>query len=570
MADSLTRVMMLVVTLVSAVVHIYSIGYMHADPSLPRFMAYLNLFTFTMMLLITAPSLIQLFVGWEGVGVASYLLIGFWHSKESANKAAIKAFVTNRVADIALVLAMGGLIILFQTLDFNEIVNLLPQYKIHQDFVLNFAGVNIHALTLIAVLIVIGAMGKSAQFGLHVWLPDAMEGPTPVSALIHAATMVTAGIFLIIRLSPIMEYASFAKDMMIIVGGITALFAASVAVNQSDIKKVIAYSTCSQLGYMLMACGVSAYIASFFHLVTHAFFKALLFLGAGSLIHAMSGEQNIFKMGGVRKLVPITYLFMWIGNLALAGIPFFAGYYSKDLILEYLAQGNFIGQFGFVCGITAALLTSFYSWRVLIIAFHGKTRASEKVIAHIHESPAIMTLPMFILFLGALFSGFVGQNILIEQNFGFKWFDTIVPLSYLEHPSIFIKILPLFVAMLGIFFAYWLYQRTPNRQWKGAIANFLENKWYIDNLYKKIIVTPLFCAGHVFWKQGDIGLINRFGPDGIAHLFSKFSTCVNKFQTGYFFHYVFTMVLSMTIMIGIYLLHLFNPHLLDTAKRIMS
>lgn len=569
MADSLTRSMMMVVTTVSMVVHIYSLGYMKKDPCLPRFMAYLNLFTFTMMVLITAPSLPQLFLGWEGVGLASYLLIGFWYDKDSANKAAIKAFVTNRIADMSLVLAMSALFLMFKTLDFNEIFSLLPQFSINQNFSINFGWFEVHAITLVAILLIVGAMGKSAQFGLHVWLPDAMEGPTPVSALIHAATMVTAGIFLIIRFSPLMEYAPIAKDMMVIIGGITALFAATVAVGQSDIKKVIAYSTCSQLGYMMMACGVSAYIASFFHLATHAFFKALLFLGAGSLIHAMSGEQDIFKMGGVRKLVPITYMFMWVGNLALAGIPFFAGYYSKDLILEYLAQGEIIAQFGFVCGIIAALLTAFYSWRVLIIAFHGESRSTEAVIAHVHESPKIMTLPMGILFLGALFAGFFGEQIFVKQELGFKWFTSVVPLPHLHHLKFIYEIMPLVAGVLGIAIAFYLFQNNP-RQWQGKIAAFLANSWYINEFYQKIIITPMFKLGNFFWQKGDVGTIDRFGPNGIAKRFSTFSYNFNFLQTGYIFHYVFIMVVGFVVLVGLYLIHVYNPNLLLPIKKVFS
>lgn len=403
--DSLSVVMMCVINIVSACVHVYSVGYMSHDPCKGRFMAYLSLFTFAMLMLVTADNLLQLFFGWEGVGLASYLLIGFWNHKNSANAAAVKAFVVNRVGDFGLALAMMAIFVVFGTLQFDDIFEAVPEMA---GTYFSFIGQEYHALTLIGLLLFVGAIGKSAQLGLHTWLPDAMEGPTPVSALIHAATMVTAGVFLVARMSPLYEYAPEALMVVTLVGGATAFVAATIGLTQFDIKRVIAYSTMSQLGYMFFALGVSAYGAAMFHLMTHAFFKALLFLGAGSVIHAMSDEQDMRKMGGIWKKIPMTYGLMWVGSLALAGIPPFAGFYSKDIVLEAAwADHTWFGNIAFWLGIAAAFMTAFYTWRLLIMTFHGKPRASEKVMSHIHESPAVMLGPLVVLATGALFSGMV-------------------------------------------------------------------------------------------------------------------------------------------------------------------
>jgi len=388
--DTLTAVMLVVVTLVSSCVHVYSIGYMHHDHSIPRFMAYLSLFTFAMLMLVTADNLLQLFFGWEGVGVCSYLLIGFWYDRPSANAAAIKAFVVNRVGDFGFALGIVGCYLLFDSIAFETIFREAPAMA---QASLTFIGIEFPALEIICFLLFIGAMGKSAQLGLHTWLPDAMEGPTPVSALIHAATMVTAGVFLVARMSPVFEYAPETLGFITFIGAATAFFAATIGLTQTDIKRVIAYSTCSQLGYMFFACGVSAYPAAIFHLMTHAFFKALLFLGAGSVIHAMSDEQDMRKMGGIWRHIKKTYILMWIGSLALAGLPFFAGFFSKDIILESaFASGSTIGTLAFVLGILAACMTAFYSWRLLFMTFHGEPQADEKVMAHVHESPPALPL----------------------------------------------------------------------------------------------------------------------------------------------------------------------------------
>tara|TARA_R110002126_G_scaffold13118_3_gene56571 strand:- start:90271 stop:92436 length:2166 start_codon:yes stop_codon:yes gene_type:complete len=406
--DTLSVVMLCVVTIVSTCVHVYSVGYMSHDPHKTRFMAYLSLFTFAMLMLVSADNLLQLFFGWEGVGLASYLLIGFWNTKDSANSAAMKAFIVNRVGDFGLALGIMAIFVVFGSVDFETIFAAVESKK---DLTVNFIGFDIHAMTLIGLLLFTGAVGKSAQLGLHTWLPDAMEGPTPVSALIHAATMVTAGVFLIARFSPLYEYAPIALMVITIVGACTALVAATIGLTQFDIKRVIAYSTMSQLGYMFFALGVSAYGAAIFHLMTHAFFKALLFLSAGSVIHAMSDEQDMRKMGGIWKKIPFTYAMMWIGSLALAGVPLFAGYYSKDMILEVAyADQSWFGDLAFIFGITAAVLTAFYSWRLILMTFHGKPRASKKVMDHIHESPPVMTAPLAVLAVGAILSGAVFYN----------------------------------------------------------------------------------------------------------------------------------------------------------------
>src|SRR5438270_7115115 len=406
--DSLTAVMLVVVTGVSSLVHFYSIGYMHDDPGRPRFFSYLSLFTFAMLMLVTANNFLQLFFGWEGVGLASYLLIGFWYQRPSANAAAIKAFIVNRVGDFGFALGVFGVYYVFGALDFDRVFAAAPMFA---GKTFTFAGYPVDILTTLCILLFIGAMGKSAQLGLHTWLPDAMEGPTPVSALIHAATMVTAGVFMVCRLSPMFEYAPTALAVVGVIGGTTAVFAASVGMAQNDIKRVIAYSTCSQLGYMFFAAGVSAYSAAIFHLMTHAFFKALLFLGAGSVIHAMSGEQDMRKMGGLWRLIWITYVLMWIGSLALAGIPYFSGYYSKDVILAAAwASGTAVGRYSFCLGVFTAFLTAFYSWRLLIMTFHGKPRADEETLHHVHESPWIMLIPLIMLAVGAVVAGMIFEG----------------------------------------------------------------------------------------------------------------------------------------------------------------
>ena len=559
--DTLTAVMLIVVTGVSSCVHIYSIGYMHHDDAIARFMAYLSLFTFAMLMLVTADNLVQLFFGWEGVGVASYLLIGFWYHKESAHTAAMKAFVVNRVGDFGFVLGILAIFALTGSVSFDAIFVSIADY---QPAMITIFGLPLPALEVVSVLLFVGAMGKSAQLGLHTWLPDAMEGPTPVSALIHAATMVTAGVFLVCRMSPVIEYAPLALDIITLVGALTAIFAATVGMTQFDIKRVIAYSTCSQLGYMFFAAGVSAYPAAMFHLTTHAFFKALLFLGAGSVIHALSNEQDLRKMGGIWRQVPVTYAMMWIGSLALAGFPFFAGFYSKDMILE-AAYGahNGMGMLAFWLGCAAALLTAFYSWRLLILAFHGKPRASDEVMAHVHESPNVMTLPLVPLALGAIFAGWMGYDLFVGHHRQDFWGASIFILpshdamEAAHHVPTWVKLLPIGLATAGVVGAYIAYVRLP---WlptfvagrAGALYRFLFNKWYFDELYDRIFVGPVVRIGRLLWVRGDKGVIDHYGPDGLSALVARLSGRLVQMQTGYVYHYAFAMMIGVVVLLTWY------------------
>ena len=556
--DMLSAVMMIVITTVSAMVHIYSIGYMSHDNSKPRFMSYLSLFTFAMLMLVTSDNLIQLFFGWEGVGLASYLLIGFWYHKPSAHTAAMKAFIVNRVGDFGFILGIIAIYSVFGSLYFDEIFSDVE--GLHKLSIV-MLGYKINVIELIAILLFIGAMGKSAQIGLHTWLPDAMEGPTPVSALIHAATMVTAGVFLVCRMSPLLEFAPFALNVITIVGAMTAIFAATIGLTQFDIKRVIAYSTCSQLGYMFFAAGVSAYPASMFHLTTHAFFKALLFLGAGSVIHAMSDEQDMRKMGGIWKKIPITYALMWVGSLALAGIPFFAGYYSKDLILEaaWAASSN-SGYFAFWLGCLAAFLTAFYSWRVLLLTFHGNFNSSKEVLDHVHESPIVMLIPLFVLALGAIFSGWYFYNDFVGYNWKEFWGNSIFisekhkAFKLAHYVPLWVKYLPIFLAILGILCAYLFYILNPNlpkilSKKFSPIYNLFNNKWYFDEFYDYFFVKSFIKFGNFFWKKGDEGTIDRFGPNGISNLVKNISSKSIIIQSGYIYHYAFAMLIGLVVLI---------------------
>ncbi|MTJ84118.1 MAG: NADH-quinone oxidoreductase subunit L [Telmatospirillum sp.] len=551
--DSLTAVMLLVVNWVSFMVHVYSIGYMHHDPSVPRFQSYLSLFTFAMLMLVTSDNLVQLFFGWEGVGVASYLLIGFWYEKPSACAAAIKAFVVNRVGDFGFILGIFGVYVLFGSVNFDPIFAAVPAKAGAQ---IHLFGLDAHAITICCLLLFVGAMGKSAQLGLHTWLPDAMEGPTPVSALIHAATMVTAGVFMVARMSPLFEYSQTALNVVAVVGGLTAFFAATVGCVQNDIKRIIAYSTCSQLGYMFFAIGVSAYQAGVFHLFTHAFFKALLFLGAGSVIHAMSDEQDIRRMGGIARRIPLTCVLMYIGSIALAGIPPFSGYWSKDTILEAAwGAGTPIGQFVYVLGVGAAFLTAFYSWRLLLLTFHGKPRADEHVMAHVHESPAVMTVPLMVLAAGAIFAGYVGHEDFIGEGMGRFWSKAILLLDDHEalhnahHVPTAISLLPTIVAVAGIALAYLMYLFAPSlprflaRHFSG-LHRFLLNKWYFDELYDLLFVKSAFWLGNGLWKGGDGAVIDGCGPDGLAQATRDIARRVSALQSGYLYHYAFAMLIG--------------------------
>lgn len=553
--DVLTAVMLIVVTTVSLLVHIYSIGYMAHDPYIQRFMSYLSLFTFFMLMLVSADNFMQLFFGWEGVGLSSYLLIGFWFKKSTANNAAIKAFLVNRVGDIGLALGVFLIFYVFNSVEFNLVFTKAATFS---EDTIHIFGHDVSVLTVICLLLFIGCMGKSAQLGLHTWLPDAMEGPTPVSALIHAATMVTAGVFMLARCSPLFEYSPVALEIITVIGALTCIFAASIAMTQTDIKKIIAYSTCSQLGYMFFACGVSAYPAAIFHLTTHAFFKALLFLGAGSVIHAMSDEQEIDKMGGVWRKIPVTYAMMWIGSLALCGIFPFAGFYSKDAILEAAFSASGVGIMAYCLGLISALFTAFYSWRLLILVFHGKAHANHETMRNVHESPFTMLFPLFILAVGSIASGWYGVTVLnvLDEKLVF-WKDSIVVLSKpkTSHHSIIIEYLPMLLGFIGIISSYMCYSLYLKKNYSGVfiarfpkLHTFIKNKGYFDEAYNLLFVQNSKTTGAILWNYVDTKFIDSL-PNGMAALSLGFSKMISKFQSGYLYHYVTIMILSALIML---------------------
>ncbi|WP_301749379.1 NADH-quinone oxidoreductase subunit L [uncultured Erythrobacter sp.] len=582
--DTLTAIMLVVINTVSALVHLYSWGYMEEDPDQPRFFAYLSLFTFAMLMLVTADNLVQMFFGWEGVGLASYLLIGFWFKKPSAGAAAIKAFVVNRVGDLGFMLGIFGTYLVFQTTSIPEILAAAPGMS---GSTITFVGMRLYTMDILCILLFIGAMGKSAQLGLHTWLPDAMEGPTPVSALIHAATMVTAGVFMLCRLSPMFETAPTALTIVTIVGAATCFFAATIGTTQWDIKRVIAYSTCSQLGYMFFAAGVGAYGAAMFHLFTHAFFKALLFLGAGSVIHAMHHEQDMRYYGGLRNVIPFTFYAMLAGTLAITGLGVyhlgigFAGFWSKDAILEVAyARHNGAGQFAFWAGAIAALLTSFYSWRLMFLTFWGKPRwiesehiqhsvhktpaeAGEDTTGgyHPHESPITMLIPLGLLTIGAIAAGQVfAPSFLDSAAF---WNGSIFYNEDLIHAMhavpYWVKYTALIVMLIGFAGAYVAYIAKPEIPAKfvatfGALHNFVYRKWYFDELYDAIFVKPAFALGRAFWKLGDIGTIDRFGPNGIAWAVERSSVAAKSIQSGYVYTYALIMLLGLVAAVTFVLL----------------
>lgn len=561
--DTLSAVMVAMVTFVATLIHIYSIGYMgHEHKPVARFFSYLSLFSFAMLMLVTANNLLQLFFGWEGVGLMSYLLIGYWYEKPSACAAAIKAFVVNRIGDLFFAVGIALVFFLFGSVSFSTIFAAVPQ---HLNDTYALFGTNYRALEVICILLFIGAMGKSAQIGLHVWLPDAMEGPTPVSALIHAATMVTAGVFLMARISPILEHAPVALGVITVIGASTALFAATISCVQNDIKRVIAYSTCSQLGYMFIAAGVGAYQVSIFHLITHAFFKALLFLSAGSVIHAMSDEQDMRRMGGLWKKIPLTYTMMWAGSLALAGIFPFAGYYSKDAILEAaFADGSPVAIYGFVCGVLAAFLTAFYSWRLLLLTFHGRSRADHHVLEHVHESPLVMTGPLIVLAVGALIAGFSLRGLFIGADWHAFWRNSIgvVPgndiLARMEEIPAWAALAPSVLALLGIALAYVMYVAVPTLPAGIAarfapIYRFLLNKWYFDELYDAVLVRPFFALARLLWQVGDVTIIDGV-PNSIAHIAEDSAEQAVKLQTGSIAVYAFSMLIGVVLLITIFLI----------------
>lgn len=600
--DSLTAVMLVVVTTVSALVHLYSWGYMAEDPSQPRFFAYLSLFTFAMLMLVTADNLVQMFFGWEGVGLASYLLIGFWYHKPSANAAALKAFIVNRVGDFGFSLGIFGTFLVFGTISIPEILGAAPGMA---GSTFGFLGMRVDVMTTLCILLFIGAMGKSAQLGLHTWLPDAMEGPTPVSALIHAATMVTAGVFMVCRLSPMFETSDTALTVVTVVGAATALFAATVGTVQNDIKRVIAYSTCSQLGYMFFAAGVGAYGAAMFHLFTHAFFKALLFLGAGSVIHAMHHEQDMRFYGGLRKSIPLTFWAMLIGTLAITGVGIiqvaglpsfgFAGFFSKDAIIESAYASGAPGSgFAFFVGVFAALLTSFYSWRLMFLTFWGKPRwaASEHIQHavhgdhhdhpdeedaghdtraheasahdvptgtagyHPHESPWTMLVPLGLLSIGAVFAGIGFHHAFIDPEGGVHfWAGALAFDEHLAHAShevpLLVKLAPAIVMITGFLIAFYAYIRRPSFATSFAdqfrvLYTFLYNKWYFDELYNVVFIKPSLWLGRLFWKRGDEGTIDRFGPDGIAAAIGAGTRVTARLQSGYLYTYALVMLIGLS------------------------
>ena len=589
--DTITAVMLVVVTGVSSLVHLYSIGYMNEDPHRPRFFSYLSLFTFAMLMLVTANNFLQLFFGWEGVGLASYLLIGFWYTRSSANAAAMKAFIVNRVGDFGFALGIFGIWAVFGTLDFDAVFAAAPHF-VGNSF--EFAGHHVDILTTLCLLLFVGAMGKSAQLGLHTWLPDAMEGPTPVSALIHAATMVTAGVFLVCRCSPIFQLSPVALEFVTFIGATTAFFAASVGLFQNDIKRVIAYSTCSQLGYMFVAAGVSAYNAAMFHLFTHAFFKALLFLSAGAVIHSMRHEQDMRKMGGLASAIPFTWAMMLIGNLALTGvgIPYLgvglAGFYSKDAIINStFAAHSGIGSYAFALLIVSAGMTSFYSWRQFLMTFHGRYRGADMVphevhhgelhdeplrgeedtghsqvhqhhlpkLEEVHESPLVMLVPLGLLALGALFAGAAFFHFFVGEGAHEFWRASV----FVGHGEegelpVWVELAPLTVTIIGFLIAFYYYILHPSLPKKladrqGMLYLFLFNKWYFDELYDFLFVRPALKLGRFLWKRGDGTVIDGLGPDGIASRVLDTARGAVRLQTGYIYHYALAMLLGVVALV---------------------
>ncbi len=562
--DTLTAVMLVVVNTVSALVHIYSVGYMSHDPHRQRFMAYLSLFTFAMLMLVTSDNFLQMYFGWEGVGLASYLLIGFWFKKPSANAASIKAFVVNRVGDFGFALGIMAIYLVFDSISFDTVFAAVPD-QVGKTF--SFLGYEVDILTTICLLLFLGAMGKSAQLGLHTWLPDAMEGPTPVSALIHAATMVTAGVFMVARCSYLFEYSPVALEFVTVIGASTALFAATVGLVQNDIKRVIAYSTCSQLGYMFFAIGVGAYPVAIFHLFTHAFFKALLFLGSGSVIHAVSDEQDMRKMGGLFPHIKITWLMMLIGTLALTGFPFLSGFYSKDAVIEAAWAANTgASDYAFWCGVGAAVLTAFYSWRLAFMTFHGEPRADKEVMSHIHESPFVMLFPLYVLAIGALGAGAFFFNDFVGENYKEFWGNAILlreqattVMTEFSHPPTWVFVLPIAAGAVGFLVAFNMYIRRTDipvqlAKTHSALYQFLLNKWYFDELYDLVFIKPARWLGSKFWTIGDGRIIDGLGPNGVAARVVDLAKRASILQSGYVYHYAFVMLIGVAAFVSFFFL----------------
>ena len=575
--DSLTVVMLIVITSVSSLVHIYSFSYMSEDPHLPRFMSYLSIFTFFMLMLVVSDNLLVMFFGWEGVGLASYLLINFWFTRLSANKASIKAMLLNRVGDFGLALGIMAIFSVFKTLQFPVIFALAPSMV---DSNIVFLNHSFHALTVIALCLFIGAIGKSAQLGLHTWLPDAMEGPTPVSALIHAATMVTAGVFMIARCSPLFEFAEDALMVVALLGAMTCFFAATTAVVQNDLKRVIAYSTASQLGYMVFACGVSNYSVAVFHLMNHAFFKALLFLGAGSVIHALANQQDMRKMGALVQELPFTYAMMFIGSLSLAGFPFLTGFYSKDVILEvafarYTINGNFAYWLGGIC----VLLTSYYSFRLCFLTFFTENKAQKKHIEKSHDAPIIMAIPLMILAIGSIFVGYCGKDMMIgigTQFWGNALFTLPETSNLLESHYIpqSVKLVPFVFTLLGIFLAFFINQHKLIREkaynFKISpigllVYEMLNKRWFFDKVYNDIFAQKALDFGYqISFKRLDKGTFEILGPQGICFVLSKATREISQLQSGMIYHYAFVMVIGLTIFITSVTLWDFLENIIDS------
>jgi NADH-ubiquinone oxidoreductase chain 5 len=562
MFDSLTVVMLVVVTCVSTLVHLYSTEYMGGDPHLPRFMSYLSLFTFFMLILVTADNFLQMFVGWEGVGLCSYLLINFWFARLQANKAAIKAMLVNRVGDFGLALGIFAIFLTFKSIDYATVFAAAPSVIGQTTTFFNF---EVDTLTLICLLLFVGAVGKSAQIGLHTWLPDAMEGPTPVSALIHAATMVTAGVFLLARCSPIFEYAPTALVVVTVMGAMTAFFAGTTGLLQNDLKRVIAYSTCSQLGYMVFACGLSGYSVGVFHLANHAFFKALLFLSAGSVIHAMGDEQDMRKMGGLVRVLPYTYAMFFIGSLALMGFPFLTGFYSKDVILEIAyAHYTLHGHFAHWLGTLAAFFTAFYSMRLLYLTFLAETNSYRQIMQHAHDAPFAMGFPLFVLSLGSMFIGYLTKDMIIGVGTDF-WGNALFThpnnLTMLEAEFIphYIKLVPVVFSLTGAISAFILYMSYSNSLYELKVSpigrklyTFLNRKWFFDKVYNDYVTQNMLSFGyHTSYKLIDRGVFEFLGPLGLSRLVSKRGSGFASLQTGFLYHYAFVMLLGVTFIVAI-------------------
>ena len=562
--DFFTAIMISTVNIVSALVQIYSIEYMKDEKNKCKFFCYMSLFTFFMLFLVSSGNLLQLYFGWEGVGLCSYLLIGFWFHKESARNAAIKAFIVNRIGDFFFILGIILIYITFKSIHFEDIFQNINTIK---NSYINFFQFEIDLTTVICLFLLLGAMGKSAQLGLHTWLPDAMEGPTPVSALIHAATMVTAGVFLLCKMSVFFNNSLFSSNIIILIGSLTAFFAATVAITQNDIKRIIAYSTCSQLGMMFIAAGLSLYKLAIFHLVTHAFFKSLLFLGAGNIIHALNGEQNIKNMGGLKNKMPLTYIFMVIGSLALCGVPFFSGYFSKETIINSILNSDLmLAKFAYLLSIIAILLTSIYSFRLILLVFHGKNNFIKRNLLNLKEPSLIIIFPLIILSIFSISSGYLLKDFFINDSYSKFWLNSNVIniLKVISHHDLhLIDFIPTILVFLGISFTFYTY--LYNKEFLNKlifrfpkIYYFFKHQWLIDDFYNKYFVKKTFIFANELWHTIDNGLIDKLGPNGVAFFIRKISKYFSSLQTGYIYHYAFSFIIGITLLISFIIFFFFN------------